>query len=193
MALNDVLSEVAKKLGLRDTRIETLQRKQAELSDSIRDNHDRLEMLKKRVDDLDALLLRKKHEYDAAGPGRKRIIKEEIKLLFAQQDRIMEPVSAIAGRIRIDELVKDKIALLIFVEENPTQTEEIDEITLDMQEWLDEQKVQAKASEELANAEYSRQENESEFESRLNEFEGVSETQKTSHSDPLDERIAQLG
>ena len=109
MALNDVLNEVAKQLGLKDTRIGTLRRKQMELSESIRDNHDRLEALKKRVDDLDSRLIKKKKEYDAAGPGRKRIIKEEIKLLFAQQDRIMEPVSAISDRIRLDELVKDKI------------------------------------------------------------------------------------
>lgn len=193
MALNDVLNEVAKQLGLMDTRIDTLRRKQAELSESIRDNHDRLEALKKRVDDLDSRLIKKKHEYDAAGPGRKRIIKEEIKLLFAQQDRITEPVSAIADRIRLDELVKDKIDILIFAEENPSRTEEIDEMTLDMKEWLDEQKVQSMASAELGDASYSHQEDEAELDSRLNAIDGVDEAAKTSHSDPIDERIAQLG
>ena len=193
MALNDVLNEIAKQLGLMDTRIDTLRRKQAELSESIRDNHDRLEALKKRVDDLDSRLIKKKHEYDAAGPGRKRIIKEEIKLLFAQQDRITEPVSAIADRIRLDELVKDKIDILIFAEENPSRTEEIDEMTLDMKEWLDEQKVQSKASAELGDASYSHQEDEAELDSRLNAIDGVDETAKASHTDPIDERIAQLG
>lgn len=193
MALNDVLNEVAKQLGLKDSRIDTLRRKQAELSESIRDNHDRLEALKKRVDDLDSRLIRKKHEYDAAGPGRKKIIKEEIKLLFAQQDRITEPVSAIADRIRLDELVKDKIDILIFAEENPSRTEEIDEMTLDMKEWLDEQKVQSKASAELGDASYSHQEDDAELDSRLNAIDGVDETAKASHTDPIDERIAQLG
>ena len=193
MALNDVLNEVAKQLGLKDTRIDTLRRKQMDLSESIRDNHDRLEALKKRVDDLDSRLIKKKKEYDAAGPGRKRIIKEEIKLLFAQQDRIMEPVSAIADRIRLDELVKDKIDILIFAEENPSRTEEIDEMTLDMKEWLDEQKVQSMASAELGDASYSHQEDEAELDSRLNAIDGVDEAAKTSHADPIDERIAQLG
>ena len=193
MALNDVLNEVAKQLGLKDTRIDTLRRKQMDLSESIRDNHDRLEALKKRVDDLDSRLIKKKKEYDAAGPGRKRIIKEEIKLLFAQQDRIMEPVSAISDRIRLDELVKDKIDILIFAEENPSRTEEIDEMTLDMKEWLDEQKVQSKASAELGDASYSHQEDEAELDSRLNAIDGVDETAKASHTDPIDERIAQLG
>lgn len=193
MALNDVLNEVAKQLGLKDTRIDTLRRKQMDLSESIRDNHDRLEALKKRVDDLDSRLIKKKNEYDAAGPGRKRIIKEEIKLLFAQQDRIMEPVSAISDRIRLDELVKDKIDILIFAEENPSRTEEIDEMTLDMKEWLDEQKVQSKASTELGEASYSRQEDEAELDSRLNAIGGESVAENTSHSDSLDERIAQLG
>lgn len=193
MALNDVLNEVAKQLGLKDTRIDTLRRKLAELSESIRDNHDRLEALKKRVDDLDSRLIKKKHEYDAAGPGRKRIIKEEIKLLFAQQDRIMEPVSAISDRIRLDELVKDKIDILIFAEENPSRTEEIDEMTIDMKEWLDEQKVQTKASAELGDASYSHQEDNAELDSRLNAIDGVDEPAKASHTDPFDERIAQLG
>lgn len=193
MALNDVLNEVAKQLGLKDTRIDTLRRKQMDLSESIRDNHDRLEALKKRVDDLDSRLIKKKKEYDAAGPGRKRIIKEEIKLLFAQQDRIMEPVSAISDRIRLDELVKDKIDILIFAEENPSRTEEIDEMTLDMKVWLDEQKELTEASDDLAKTSYSRQEEEAELDSRLNAIGGEVETESTSHSDPLDERIAQLG
>ena len=193
MALNDVLNEVAKQLGLKDTRIDTLRRKQSELSESIRDNHDKLEAFKKRVDDLDTRLIRKKKEYDAAGPGRKRIIKEEIKLLFAQQDRIMEPVSAIADRIRLDELVKDKIDILIFAEENPSRTEEIDEMTLDMKEWLDEQKVQSKASAELGDASYSHREDETELDARLGSIGGEPESASTSNADPLDERIAQLG
>lgn len=193
MALNDVLNEVAKQLGLMDTRIDTLRRKQAELSESIRDNHDRLEALKKRVDDLDSRLIKKKHEYDAAGPGRKRIVKEEIKLLFAQQDRITEPVSAIADRIRLDELVKDKIDILIFAEENPSRTEEIDEMTLDMKVWLDEQRELAEASDDLATTVYSRQEGEHELDSRLNAIGAEAAAESTSHADLLDERIAQLG
>lgn len=193
MAINDVLNEVARQLGLKDTRIGTLRRKQMELAESIRDNHDRLEALKKRVDDIDSRLITKKAEYDAAGPGRKRIIKEEIKLLFAQQDRIMEPVSAIADRIRLDELVKDKIDILIFAEENPSRIEEIDEMTLDMKDWLAEQKAQSKASTELGEASYSRQEDEAELNSRMNAIGGTAVTVNTSHADPLDERIAQLG
>ena len=114
-------------------------------------------------------------------------------MLFAQQDRITEPVSAIADRIRLDELVKDKIDILIFAEENPSRTEEIDEMTLDMKEWLDEQKVQSKASAELGDASYFRQEDEAELDSRLNAIDGVDEAAKTSHADPIDERIAQLG
>lgn len=193
MALNDVINEVAKQLGLKDTRIDTLRRKQEELSESIRANHDKLEELKKLVDDLDSQLIKKKHEYDVAGPGRKMIIKEEIKSLFAKQDRITEPVSAIADRIRLDELVKDKIDILIFAEENPSRTKEIDEMTLDMEEWLDEQKVQSMVSAELGDASYSHQEDEAELDSRLNAIDGVDEAAKTAHADPIDERIAQLG
>lgn len=193
MALNDALNKVAKQLGLVDTRIDTLRRKQSELAESIRDNHDRLEALKKRIDDLDSRLIRKKKEYDAAGPGRKRIIKEEIKLLFAQQDRSMEPVLAISDRIRQDELMKEKIDLLIFREENPSRAEEIEDMTLDMQELLDEQEAQSKAIEELDETSYLRQEDDSELDSRLNAIDGVDETAKASHTDPFDERIAQLG
>lgn len=192
MALNDVLSEVAKRLGLKDTRIDTLRRKQAELAAAIRDNNDRLEVLKQRVRNLDSQLAEKKKEYVAAGPGLQRIIKEEFKSFFAQQDRIMEPVSAIAERIRIDELVKDKIDILIFAEENPSRTDEIEERTLDMKDWLDEQKAQSKVSAELAQALYSRSENDVELDGRINEIGGTAESQKNSQSDSLDQRIAEL-
>ena len=193
MALNDVLNEVAKQLGLMDTRIDTLRKKQAELAESIRINYDRLEELKNKVDDLDSRLIRKKSEYDAAGPGRKRIIKEEIKLLFAQQDRIMEPVAAISDCIKIDELAKHKIDILIFAEANPSRTVDMDEMTLDMKEWLEEQKVQSKVSAELGATSYSRQEDETELDSRLSAIGGDVSVVNTSHTDPLDERIAQLG
>lgn len=192
MALNDVLSEVAKRLGLKDTEIGTMRRKQEELSDAIRNGHDRLDGLKERVDKLDAQLLEKKREYDAAGPGRRQIVKEELKLLFQRQDRSLEPVRVITQRLQAYQLLKDKIDQLIFVAENPSRTEEIDEITLDMEDMLDEQQAESKAVRELEGVSCMEQEEDAKFDERLNAIGGMDETESPSTVDSMDERIAQL-
>ena len=193
MALNDILSAAALKLGLKDTQIGTLRKKQGELAESIRRNHELLESFKRQVVGIDKQLASKKREYDAAGPGVKRIVKEEIRALFAQQDRIMEPVSAIADRIRQDELLSHKIGILIFAAENPTRTEEIEDLTDDMKDWLDEQREQSKAADELDGAMYSQKETDAKLDSRLNAIGGEVETAGKAVTDPLDERIAELG
>ena len=193
MALNDILSAAALKLGLKDTQIGTLRKKQVELEESIRRNHELLESFKRQVVGIDKQLAGKKREYDAAGPGVKRIVKEEIRALFAQQDRIMEPVSAIADRIRQDELLNHKIGILIFAAENPSRTEEIEDLTDDMKDWLDEQREQSKAADELDGAAYSQKEADAKLDSRLNAIGGEVETADETVADPLDERIAELG
>lgn len=192
MALNDVLSEVAQRLGLKDSEIGTMRRQQEVLSDAIRDGHDRLEGLKKVVDRLDSQLLQKKKEYDAAGPGRRRIVKEELKLLFQQQDRSLEPVRVITRHLQACELQKHKIDLLIFVAEHPSRTEEIDEIALDMKDLLDEQQTQSKAVRELEGVSCMDQEDDAKFDERLNALGGMGETESPFPVDPMDERIAQL-
>lgn len=192
MALNDVLCEVAQRLGLKDSEIGTMRRQQEALSDAIRDGHDRLEELKKRVDRLDSQLLQKKKEYDAAGPGRRRIVKEELKLLFQQQDRSLEPVRVITRHLQSCEVLKHKIDLLVFVAEHPSRTEEIDEITLDMKDLLDEQQAQSKAVRELEGVSCMDQEDDAKFDERLNALGGMGEKESPFPVDPMDERIAQL-
>lgn len=194
MALNDIMSEVAERLGLKDTHLDTLRRRQMQLSENIRTNYDKLEALKNLVDDLDSKLKQKKNEYDLAGPGKRLIIKQELRLLFEKQDRIIEPIKTFSDQISRYELEKDKINTLIFAEENPSRIEDIEDMTADLEEWLDGQKDAARASKKLAATSYSsQQEDEAEIDFRINSIDGVGEAVNETHSDSFDERIAQLG
>ena len=77
MAINDVLSALAEKLGLKTTRLQDLHVLREKVEDDIRRNQDKLGDLKNEVADLDAKLRAKKKEYDAAGPGIRQIIKRD--------------------------------------------------------------------------------------------------------------------
>lgn len=197
MALNDVLCKVAETLGLKDTDVEAMRRKQAELSEAIRDGYDRIEELKKQVAGLDAKMAKKKKEYDNASSGCKRIVKEELKLLFLQQDRILESLTVITKNLHSAELQKHKISLLISAAENPSRIDEIEELTLDMKDMLDEQKAQSKAAKALDDVDVSSlgMDDDTEFDARMNAIGGVVEIEDAIGADSMDDidkRIAEL-
>ncbi len=197
MALNDVLCKVAEKLGFKDTDVDSMRRRQTEMSDAIRDGYDRLEALKKQVDGLDAKMSKKKKEYDAAGLGRRRIVKEELKLLFMQQDRILESLSVITRNLRSAELQRHKIGLLIAAAENPARIEEIEELTLDMKDMLDDQRAQSKVAKGLEDVDVSGldRDDDTEFDARMNALGGEVETENAvgaDSMDAIDRRIAEL-
>ena len=192
MAINDVLCAAAQKLGLKDTPIEAWKKKQHEIESAIRDNQDRLDELKSKVGQLDAQLRAKKREYDVAGPGVKSIIKREMGSLFKRLDRISEPCAAIADRIDSDQLLFDKIGMLIFAEENPTKTEEIEDIVCELKGWLDEQSEEGVVGKELGETEYHSQTETSEYDARIDAISEDGVSGSTQSCDELDERIAQM-
>ena len=91
MAINDVLSNVAIRWGLKDTEIATLKKKQQELNDSIRQLTDVYKDQLDAADELDKLLLQTKKRFDVAGPTQRHIFKLQLRDLFAKQDAILQP------------------------------------------------------------------------------------------------------
>ena len=132
MAINDMLSALAQKLGLKTSRLQDLQVLQEKLTDDIRRNQDKLVDLKAKVSDLDAKLRAKKKEYDAAGPGIKQIIKREFAVLFKQQEQVLETLDGISGRLEKDVIILHKLELLIETANNPPHTDLSDEIKDDL-------------------------------------------------------------
>lgn len=132
MAINDMLSALAQKLGLKTTRLQDLQVLHEKLTDDIRRNQDRLGELKTKVSDLDAKLRAKKREYDAAGPGIRKIVRCEFEILFKQQDQLLESLQGISGRLKKDVVILHKLDLLIEASGNPPHTDVSDEIADDL-------------------------------------------------------------
>ena len=158
MAINDALAAIAQKLGLADTELSTLEKQSAAVAQQIRNNNDQLAKLKIKVAAIDEQLSRKKKEYEAAGAGIKVIVKEEIKVLFASQDRLLkEDIAIIADRIQKDTLLHDRIQNMIFYVKNPTRSDLIADIAADLEIQYDAMADENQEINTLANAGYTRQ------------------------------------
>ena len=191
LPINDILSEAAVRLGLKDTRIGTLQKRQDELAESIRRNYNKLNEQKKKVALVDEKLSEKKKEYDAAGPGLKAIVKRELILLLKQQDRIAEPVAAIADALGRDQMIKDKIDMLILAETNPPDAEGIEDIMIDLKTWLKSNESVVAAAETLADTQYTSTESAADDE-RISALGKTPESAVPPVKDEYDERISQI-
>ena len=155
MAINDMLSALAQKLGLKTTRLQDLQILHEKLTDDVRRNQDKLSELKTKVSDLDAKLRAKKKEYDAAGPGIKQIVKREFAVLFKQQDQVLETLDGISGRLEKDVVILHKLDLLIEASGNPPHTDVSDEIADDLGEALADLKDEDESVRNLDAVSYS--------------------------------------
>ena len=129
MAINDTLSALAQKLGLKTTRLQELQVLYEKLTDDIRRNQDRLSELKTEASELDAKLRAKKKEYDAADSSIREIIKQgDFVMLFKEKDQARERLASISGRLEKDVTIRHKLKLLIDAIRNPPNTDVSDEI-----------------------------------------------------------------
>ena len=110
--------------------------------------------------------------------------------MLKQQDRIAEPVAAIADAIGRDEMVKDKIDMLIFAETSPVDAEGIDDVMIDLQMWLKSNEAVVQAEESLSGTSYVGKETSVEDE-RISAI-GKTDAPISQSVDEFDERISQL-
>lgn len=193
MAINDILSVLAQKMGLQTTRIEDLRRMKDRLDDDIRRNQDKLGDLKLRVAEVDAQLRAKKKEYDAAGPGIRRIIKSEFALLFRQQNQVLETLDSISARIVKDNDILHKVDLLMSSLANPVKTDIADEVADDLGDVLDEIKYEDKSVDRMNSVNFAKSEEVSE--ELIATIESDNPEQVTTveeQSDELDRMISEI-
>ena len=116
MELNDLLCAAAEKLGLKDTHLDTMRKRQSELRASIANSQTLLDVYIDKISQLDDELAELKNKYSASGGGVKEVYARKIKIAFNKRKRLLEPVDAISDRIELHELYCDKLELLIFAE-----------------------------------------------------------------------------
>lgn len=192
MAINDVLSNVAIRLGLKDTEITTLQRKQLELNEQIRQLNDVYELQLVEADKLDKLLLQTKKRFDVAGPTQKSIIKLQLKDLFDRQDGILQPAEIAHKTISIYQEMINKLGLLVIALQNPTNTEDIEDIAADYEECLGDLQDAEKQVSHLKGVKYKGVEESLEIDQRISSIGATEDVTAKKVVDPLDERIATL-
>ena len=154
MAINDVLSALAEKLGLKTTRLQDLHVLREKVEDDIRRNQDKLGDLKNEVADLDAKLRAKKKEYDAAGPGIRQIIKREFAFLFKQQEQVLETLNGISARLNNDAVLLHKTKVLISSLESQNRVggdmeDPFDDVAIELGIEIDNQRAENKSAKEL--------------------------------------------
>lgn len=192
MAINDVLSNVAIRLGLKDTEITTLQRKQLELNEQIRQLNDVYEKQLDEADQLDKLLLQTKKRFDIAGPTQKSIIKLQLKDLFDKQDGILQPAEIAHKTISIYQEMINKLGLLVIALQNPTNTEDIEDIAADYEECLGDLQDAEKQVSHLKGVKYKGVTESAEVDQRIASIGATEDVGAEKIVDPLDERIASL-
>jgi len=192
MAINDVLSNVAIRLGLKDTEITTLQRKQLELNEQIRQLNDVYELQLVEADKLDKLLLQTKKRFDVAGPTQKSIIKLQLKDLFDRQDGILQPAEIAHKTISIYQEMINKLGLLVIALQNPTNTEAIEDIAADYEDCLGDLEDAEKQVSRLKGVKYKGVSEASEVDQRIASIGATVDVGAEKIVDPLDERIATL-
>ena len=192
MAINDVLSNVAIRLGLKDTEITTLQRKQLELNEQIRQLNDVYELQLVEADKLDKLLLQTKKRFDVAGPTQKSIIKLQLKDLFDRQDGILQPAEIAHKTISIYQEMINKLGLLVIALQNPTNTEAIEDIAADYEDCLGDLEDAEKQVSRLKGVKYKGVSESSEVDQRIASIGATVDVDAEKIVDPLDERIATL-
>lgn len=133
MAINDALSALAQKLGLKTTRLQDLQTLREKLADDVRRNQDKLGELKTDVSDLDAKLRAKKKEYDAAGPGIRQIIKREFAILFKQQEQVLETLDGISSQLNNGTILLHKVELEIANLQQPNREDDFSRLIVDIE------------------------------------------------------------
>lgn len=155
MAINDVLAEVVKKLGLKDSELDTLNKSRVALEASIRDNQDKLEAMNEDIDAIEVQIRVKKKTYnDTTSTAKQKIIKRELMTLMAMYKRKSEIIDVIADRIDNDSALYDKLEIVIFALKNPVRTDEIETTTIDYDMIVEDWKTENSAMKDLQNRQY---------------------------------------
>ena len=192
MAINDVLSNVAIRLGLKDTEITTLQRKQLELNEQIRQLNDVYEKQLDEADELDKLLLQTKKRFDIAKSTQKPIIKLQLKHIFDRQDGLLPQAEIVYKTISIYQEMINKLGLLVIALQNPTDTEAIEGITADYEDCLGDLYDAEKQVSRLKGLKYNGVTVSPEVDQRIASIGATEDVTAEKTVDPLDERIASL-
>lgn len=148
------LSKLASFLGLKATDKRRMQGMGKKLAASKAGNVDRLEALKQEIAQLEARVLAKKKEYDAASGDTRKIISREMERLFRELDRLHARENIISANIERISAAWAKFEEYKAAQESGLSEGELDDLALELEEALDNLKQVDRASKDLEQVKY---------------------------------------
>lgn len=153
--ISSLLARLAELLGLKASEGKRLQAMRAKLTAARADNTDRLEALKEQIRSLEAGAVRKKQEMEAAKGDSKRIVVGEIERIFRDLDRLRGSENIIAANLDKIAVAQAKLKELSEARAQSVSQDQLDDLTLDLQQAFSELRLTDLAAKDLERVEYT--------------------------------------
>lgn len=157
MAINDVISSILTKLGLKQTEMQKCESAIDELEEKIRNLYDQLN---DRIDEckrLEGRIGKLKVQYDAANAATRQLLEEQIRSLLRECKHIKERQGLLLRNIEREKALKHACELKLDNLRNPTDVDTVGEMAEDKREIVEDLKEEDKALAELARVKYERE------------------------------------
>ena len=190
--LGSLAARAAQGLGLKPTEREQLRQWRGGLEQELRNSHDAWEGMKEEIRRLEARLLKKKAEHDAAHGAIKDMVAQEIEHLFTQMDRKQSEITLLLRNQEAITLTLDKMRELEVAKASGVQEGQLDTLAVHLEDTLEQTQQADAALEGLKQVTYQRRAKEGmDVEARLANLDQAQK--KTSGlSSRAQERLAQL-
>jgi len=167
-------ARLAQGLGLKPSEVQRLKAHAANLEQNQRDTQDRWEALKEEIRRVEARLMKKKGEYEAAHGLVQKMVGEEIEQLFAQLDRKTDQMRLVSRNASAIAMTLDKLRELEHASADGVKEGQLDDITDRLEGAVAELQQADTALSDLERVGYKgREQARPDLERRLSEIEGA--------------------
>lgn len=158
MAINDILAELAVKIGLKKTDLQRCESSIAELEEQIRDLYDELERKLEEARQLEARIRKIKAQYDQAAPASKKLLESQLKSLMGDFRHLQELQDLTLRNIEKSKLLLQSRRMELEVLLHPVEVDAVEDAADAKQELLDDLKDEDRELAKLKDKAYVREE-----------------------------------
>lgn len=154
MAINDILSSLLEKTGIKKSNVRKCEDAIAELEGRIRDLHDELEGKGEEIKLLESRLRTLKERYDASSPAAKKLLDAQIRSLISDYKRMEEMQGLILRNIEKNKSLLAAKSMVLETLRHPVDAEGVEDAIDSKQEMIGDLKDEDKSLNKLAGTTY---------------------------------------
>lgn len=158
MAINDILSSLLEKTGIKKSNVRKCEDAIAELEGRIRDLHDELEGKGEEIKLLESRLRTLKERYDASSPAAKKLLDAQIRSLISDYKRMEEMQGLILRNIEKHKALLAAKNMELETLRHPVDAGVVDDAIDTKQEIVDDLKDEDKSLDKLSETTYEKEE-----------------------------------